>query len=163
MIKKVVNKEDVDKVVSLADEIWREHYTAIIGSAQVDYMLDKFQSARAIKDQIEEGYLYFLLGDGAKPIGYFAVQPKRKEGELFLSKFYIRRSSRGRGRGREALSFMEELAKKNSLAKIGLTVNKSNIFAIARYEKMGFKKTASPVTDIGGVFVMDDYRMEKAL
>lgn len=163
MIKKVESNEAIGQVVSLADEIWREHYTYIIGKDQVDYMLAKFQSPKAVSNQIEEGYLYFLLEEESKTIGYFAVQPREKESELFLSKFYIKNSSRGRGHGREAVDFMEELAKSNSLGRISLTVNKNNAFAIARYEKMGFKKTASPVTDIGGGFVMDDYRMERAL
>ena len=47
-------------IAALADEIWREHYTPIIGEAQVDYMLKKFQSAEQICEDIKcNDYIYF--------------------------------------------------------------------------------------------------------
>jgi hypothetical protein len=42
-------------------------------------------------------------------------------------------------------------------------VNKYNSQPIAVYEKLGFRVVAAVVQDIGGGFVMDDYRMEKTL
>ena len=36
------------KISALAGEIWREHYTPIIGAEQVEYMLAKFQTAERI-------------------------------------------------------------------------------------------------------------------
>ena len=49
------------------------------------------------------------------------------------------------------------------LGKITLTVNKNNAIAIEAYRKMGFENAGSIVTDIGGGFVMDDYKMEKSV
>lgn len=54
--------------------IWREHFTPIIGEKQVDYMLDKFQSAPAIAEQIRQGYLYFALMSDNRQIGYTAFR-----------------------------------------------------------------------------------------
>jgi len=57
-------KRRVDAVAVLADEIWREHFTPIIGTAQVEYMLAKFQSAeRIFADITENGYVYFTVSD----------------------------------------------------------------------------------------------------
>ncbi len=47
MIIEVRNEDQIDIVESLANEIWTEHYTPIIGKDQVKYMLDKFQSKDA--------------------------------------------------------------------------------------------------------------------
>ena len=47
--KKVKNSNDIDTVAQLAHEIWNQHFTSIIGKAQVDYMLDKFQLQNACR------------------------------------------------------------------------------------------------------------------
>ena len=154
-------KEKIAIIAALAEEIWREHFTSIIGKAQVDYMLENFQSEHAIFEQVKEGFLYYLIENDNSYVGYFGVLP---EGEhLLLSKFYIRATERGKGLGREALVFIENLANENTASRITLTVNKYNHQAIETYKTLGFKITESMVLEIGNGFVMDDYRMEKAL
>jgi len=44
-----------------------------------------------------------------------------------------------------------------------LSKNKNNISAVKVYEKMGFKNLGPVVQDIGNVFIMDDFRMEKLI
>lgn len=159
---KVKTDQDIILVAALAKEIWTEHYTPIIGSAQVEYMLANIQSERAIRRQIDhEGFLYFLIEANAAPAGYIGVQ--LNDTELFLSKIYVRASERGKGLGGEAVRFVTELAGKLGAEKISLTVNKNNTAAIGSYEKYGFRNLGSAVKDIGGGFVMDDYKMELTL
>lgn len=158
-IAPVADAQDVETVVSLARDIWTEHYTPIIGASQVTYMLDRFQSAEAISGQLTEGHLYFLLrSDGGEAIGYLAVVPLPDE--LFLSKIYLTAGDRGRGHGREAIQFVAALAKERGLAKITLTVNKRNTASLDAYRRIGFVVVESLVTDIGSGYVMDDYKME---
>ena len=158
----VKTNQDIVLVASLAKEIWTEHYTPIIGSAQVEYMLANIQSERAIRRQIDhERFFYFLIEADAAPVGYIGVQ--LNDAELFLSKIYVRASERGKGRGGGAVRFVTGLAKKLGAKKISLTVNKNNTAAIGSYEKYGFKNLGSTVKDIGGGFVMDDYKMELTL
>ncbi|HXY54401.1 MAG TPA: GNAT family N-acetyltransferase [Nitrospirota bacterium] len=161
MFLEVLAEHQIEIVESLAREIWTEHYVAIIGIEQVDYMLDRFQSKRAISEQIRDGALYFLMKEDEEFIGYIAVQPKGSE--LFLSKIYVRSSSRNRGYGKKAVRFAENLALEKGLRKIVLTVNKNNANAIKAYEKMGFRNVGPIVQDIGNDFVMDDFIMEKAV
>jgi RimJ/RimL family protein N-acetyltransferase len=162
VIIEVNNENQIDIVESLAREIWTEHYTPIIGKDQVEYMLDKFQSKDAISHQIEsEGFLYFLIEEEGKYIGYLGVQAKGLE--LFLSKIYVHASNRGKGFGKKAIQFLENLANKLHLNKISLTVNKNNIKSIKAYEKMGFKNLGPVVQDIGSGFIMDDFKMEKII
>lgn len=61
------------------------------------------------------------------------------------------------------MTFIESLAIEKELAMITLTVNRYNLDTIAAYKKLGFQITESMVQDIGNGFVMDDYRMEKAI
>ena len=42
-IRRVTAPEDVKTLAALADEIWHQHFTPIIGEQQVNYMLDWFQ------------------------------------------------------------------------------------------------------------------------
>ncbi len=146
---------------ALAREIWTEHYVPIIGRLQVEYMLERFQTADAIAAQLKEGYSYFLIRRSAQDIGYIAVTPAKDGNVLFLSKFYVRARERGRGYGKKALRFIEDFARRGGFPKIALTVNKNNSAAIRAYEKMGFVNAGAVVQDIGGGFFMDDYKMEK--
>ena len=156
------NKIHFEIIQTLAGKIWTEHYVPIIGSAQVDYMLDKFQSKEAVFNQItNEGYLYYIIRDNDKNIGYIAVQPKADE--LFLSKLYVKSSERGKGYGKEAMRFIEEIIKEKKLKSIILTVNKNNLNSIKAYKKMGFKCVDAIIQDIGNGFVMDDYIMKKVV
>lgn len=161
MFIEVSTENQIETVESLAREIWTEHYVPIIGKGQVDYMLDRFQSGKAISEQIRAGLLYFLIEEDSEFIGYIAVQPKGDE--LFLSKIYVKSSRRGKGYGKKAIQFVERLAKEIGSRKIVLTVNKNNINAIRAYEKVGFKNLGPVLQEIGNGFVMDDYKMEKTV
>ncbi|MGI9570005.1 MAG: GNAT family N-acetyltransferase [Desulfobulbia bacterium] len=161
LIEKVSDENQIVTIECLAYEIWNEYFTPIIGKAQVDYMLEKFQSKKAITEQIENGFLYFLIKNNIDAIGYIGVIPEEKQ--LFLSKLYITLAERGKGHGRKAIEFLEELAIEKSVDKISLTVNRNNSATINMYEKLGFENRGSTVKDIGNDFVMDDYKMEKKI
>lgn len=158
----VKDRKSVVAVETLANEIWREYYIPIVGREQVEYMLKRFQSKKAITAQIKEGFLYYLIkNERNQYIGYCGALPK--EEELFLSKVYLTAPNRGKGCGRQMIEFIEEIAQERRLQKITLTVNKNNTGAIHAYKKMGFAMTEAIVQDIGGGFFMDDYKMEKQL
>lgn len=163
----MTSPEQIAAVAALAREIWSEYYVPLIGPAQVDYMIGKFQSAAAIREQIGQGYEYFLVrraeqggGPGAD-IGYCAVQ-EQPGSLMFLSKLYLHHAARGSGTGRRCMEFIEGLAGRRGLATVWLTVNKGNP-TVHAYLRLGFRIAAELVMDIGSGFVMDDYRMEKAL
>lgn len=152
-------KNDIDTIAQLASAIWHEHYTPIIGIDQVKYMLDKFQSTKAIGKQIEQGYLYFSIYHKGNSVGYLSV--KKNGSELFLSKIYVSKDFRGHGIGKTAMFFIEQEAISKECNSIILTVNKYNTNSIKAYEKIGFINTGVKVLDIGNGYIMDDYTMEK--
>ncbi|WP_068545242.1 GNAT family N-acetyltransferase [Thalassotalea crassostreae] len=158
----VYSAEDINTVVNLADVIWHQHYTPIIGREQVLYMLDKFHTATAVNEQIhEQNFQYYLIQYQGNNVGYLAIQQRKQE--LFLSKIYLLSSMRGKGIGKQAMEFIKEQAKSLNCEAISLTVNKHNTDTIAAYKKIGFVKTGEAVFDIGNSFVMDDYLMSLSL
>jgi len=158
-VKRAKTQDDFKLVETLASQIWHEHYPSIIGLEQVEYMLAKFNSAKAIEDQVGLGAQFYYLTYNETPVGYMAIKPEANF--LFLSKLYVAKACRGKGVGRVALNFIDEEAKKQQLLGIRLKVNKYNTASIAAYEKLGFKNVKASVTDIGNGFVMDDFEMEK--
>jgi len=152
---------EIEIIATLAHTIWHEHYTSIIGAAQVTYMVDKFQSQNSINQQIKEGYLYYIINYKNKAVGYLCI--KKDKDDLFLSKIYIDKKYRGKKIGRTAMTFIESCAKDMGCTTITLTVNKNNTNSIQAYQNMGFKSKGPIVIDIGNGFIMDDFKMVKPL
>ncbi|AQQ10058.1 Spermine/spermidine acetyltransferase [Sedimentisphaera cyanobacteriorum] len=155
---KVQGEELIRRASKLAFDIWREHYIPIVGEGQVEYMLDKFQSERAISGSIADGCDYYLTEADGQDAGYFALKIE-PDGKAFLSKFYVAKGFRGQGLGRKSFEFVKRLAQKRQAEEIYLTVNKNNSDSIGIYEKLGFENRGSIVMDIGGGYKMDDYKM----
>lgn len=148
--------QQIEAVVMLADEIWHEWFPSIISNEQIDYMLERFQSVKAITEQLDSGYTYYLIRRGAVRIGYTAIRSDT-DGRLFLSKIYIKKEYRGNGYAHEVFSFLKEYCREHGLTSIWLTVNKHNDSSVAVYKKSGFRIIGEDVTDIGNGYVMDDY------
>lgn len=149
MYKLVETKEDIRKISKMAKNIWHEAYKEMISLEQIDYMLDKFLSVQAIKEQINDHYDYFILRSD-KPAGFAAIM--QKENEIFISKLYVYKEYRGKGLTTTFINYLKTFEK-----PIYLTVNKTNLKAVLLYERLGFKITESVISDIGMGFVMDDY------
>jgi hypothetical protein len=95
---KVVNTNAVEikELSDLAVKIVKEHFDPIIGAAQNDYMIKRFQSVSAITEQLEHGYQYYFVCDSAgNKVGFLAFY--LRENELYLSKFYLQKNQRGKG------------------------------------------------------------------
>ena len=158
----VITDEQVQQVADLAAEIWTQHFTPMIGAAQVRYMLENIQSADAIAEAIgQNGYVYRLICVEDEPIGYVACA--LQERSVFLSKLYLKAACRGQGYARRALEYIEQIGRDHQASDVWLTVNKHNTTVIGIYEKMGFSIEEPVVQDIGGGFVMDDYKMVKPI
>lgn len=157
-IQPAVSKEQIETIASLAFQIWHQHFIPIIGSAQVDYMLEKFQSFPALEQQINEGYEYFILNYQGKAVGYTGVH--QENNKLFLSKIYLLKEYRGKRISSSVFDFLIQLCKDRGLSNIWLTCNKNNQHTIAIYQHLGFNISDVQKADIGNGFVMDDYIME---
>ena len=136
---------DAETVAALAREIWTEHYASIISAGQIEYMLERFQSAGAITRQIAEGgYKYFVAYDGEIPAAYCAFT-KDAGGGLFLSKEYVKKELRGRGIARALIEYGAASYGLPDGTVVRLTVNKNNAGSIAAYRRLGFEITNEAV------------------
>jgi GNAT superfamily N-acetyltransferase len=163
LISKVAKQLEVAAVAELAEEIWREHFTPIIGADQVAYMLDRFQSAGAISSQLDSGTEYYMTSVDGTPVGYTALIPDEPNSRLMISKLYVKRDLRGGGVGSGLLRFIESECDIRNITTLWLTVNRFNDGPIQWYLRKGFQKVDEVKKDIGGGFYMDDFIMEKRL
>lgn len=150
--------DNIEKLTQLASEIWHEYWPCLLSDEQIEYMVEKFQSSRAIKEQIKnDNYTYYFIVSEGEIAGYAGISDKKDY--LFLSKLYIKKDFRHKGLGKLVIEKLKQM----NFPKIQLTVNKYNKNTIDAYLKYGFKIVDSVISDIGCGFVMDDYIMELPL
>lgn len=160
---KTETEEDIDILCRVAEKAWMETYENLLPKGQPEYMIEKFQSPPAVKEQMaSQGYIYrLILGDGV-PGGFVGYAPGYEgRNEIFLSKLYLLPALKGIGAARKALNLVEAEAHRLGYPSIRLTVNKGNTHAYEVYRHWGFEAVESTVTDIGSGYVMDDYIMVK--
>jgi ribosomal protein S18 acetylase RimI-like enzyme len=158
-----VNRVDqFEAVEKLAYKIIPDHYKPYIPVKNILYFLEKFQAAKAIKQQIdEEGFEYYLLTDETIYTGYLGIQVAGNV--LNLSKLYILKQYRGKGIGDLAISFVDERAAKAKVSLIELIVNKYNYETISFYEKRGYSIIESFVHNYDNVYTVEEHKMIKQL
>lgn len=153
-----VNENEIDELSAFATQIVRNHFDSIIGTAQNDYMLSKFQTVEAIAEQFVHGYRYYWAVQEGKKAGFLAFFPR--DGKMYLSKFYVHKDFRGKRIASGMFEFLVEETKKQGLDSIFLNVNRDNTEVINIYYHLGFVKTREEKNDIGSGFYMDDYVLE---
>lgn len=156
------SENDIATIANLAFVIWNEYYPAIIGQQQVNYMLQKIYSAQAIKHQMQEGQIFYIVSDDKKNVGFFSYSIKQ-DNSAFLHKLYILNDYRGKGTAQKILNFIELQLKKQAVKTYRLTVNRQNVRAINFYFKSGFKIEQVADFDIGNNFFMNDFVMIKRI
>ncbi len=150
-----VQTNELEILSMLANMVWHEAYDELLGLAQVDYMVQTFQSKIAFEEQLQKGYEYYFIVEDGVIYGYLGVV--QEETSMFLSKLYLKSEYYGKGIAQIILNLLKNECSVRSLNTIYLTVNKGNGRAIKAYERFGFIQTDSIITDIGNGFVMDDY------
>ncbi len=148
---------DISTISALATAIWNDYYMAIIGQAQVDYMLEMMYSKESITEQIEiKNHSFYVIKNVDDAIGFISIN-KVAENEWFLNKFYILQNTATKGIGSRVF---KQIIAVHQPKKITLTVNRKNFKSINFYFKNGFKIKEVKDFDIGNGFVMNDFIME---
>lgn len=164
---------DFEALARLAEMIWRAHYTGIIGSAQVDYMLAGRYTPEKLHLYLDADDRWLMLlridsSTGSRAVGYCSYaltddHDEMKHGEMKLEQLYLLPEYYGQGLGRLMMRHVEQQARARGYGTLMLQTNKRNETAIVFYCKTGFTVREEAVFDIGNGFVMDDYVMEKVL
>ena len=164
-LEPVASQGQIDTLCAIAKTVWHETFDPILPPGQTDYMIDKFQSDHAVKDQMaRQNYRYYLAKLEGEYAGFVGFAP-RYEGreETYLSKVYLLPKGRGHGVVKALFRLVEEATREEGLSKIRLTVNKKNTHAKEVYEHYGYRVVELAETDIGSGYVMDDFIMVKEL
>ncbi len=151
------NTNDIETIARLAHLIWNQHYPAIIGQTQVNYMLKLMYSHQSLQEQfIKKKHQFFLIQHNNATIGFVSVA-KQTGNSWFLNKFYVNQTKASKGIGSSAFNSLLSII---SPKKIALTVNRLNYKSINFYFKLGFKITKVADFDIGKGYKMNDFVME---
>jgi ribosomal protein S18 acetylase RimI-like enzyme len=153
---------DIPLLRQLAERVWRDYYPAIIGQAQVDYMLPLMYSEDVIRREITDGVVWEMgLGESG-PIAFLSIGLD-SDGRAKLHKLYLDTGVHGRGFGQQLIHRAIEIARELGASELWLQVNKQNARAIRAYERAGFHLEKEAVFDIGAGFVMDDFILARTV
>jgi len=157
-----VMEADVEALAALAREIWFAHYPAIIGTAQIEYMLGQRYDAGVVRAELRRDDLWWdkLMVEGAMA-GFASYFLSPAAGEMKLDKLYVHPRHQRRGYGGMMIARACAVARARGCDRLALAVNKNNRSAIDAYLKHGFRVAEAVVKDIGNGFVMDDYILVK--
>lgn len=160
----VVTEKQIVEIEEAANYVWHNYYKEIYSKEQIEYMLKKFQSKEAVKKQMSEGYLYYMLMCDENFAGYLCIQIQSDC--IFISRLYIKPEYRRQGLSKRLIAHVDSIfsSKENELnhiKKLKLNVERKNIFAINVYEHLGFKRVRSVDTDIGKGFLCKEFVMER--
>ena len=156
-----VEPADVERLAALAREIWYAHYPAIIGTAQIEYMLEQRYGLDVVREELQrEGLWWSKLMIGDEMAGFASYFLTGVAGEMKIDKLYVHPRHQRRGYGGMLIAQVRDVARSRGCDRLMLAVNRNNHGAIAAYLKHGFRVADAVMKDIGGGFVMDDYIME---
>ncbi len=159
-----IAEEDVEPLAALAREIWYAHYPAIIGAAQIEYMLGQRYNVETVRAELGQSGLWWdKLVVGTEMAGFASYFLTQAAGEMKLDKLYVHPRHQRHGYGGMMIARACWVARAQGCGRLVLAVNRSNRSAIDAYLKHGFRVADAVVKDIGDGFVMDDYIMVKAI
>jgi GNAT superfamily N-acetyltransferase len=155
---------EVETVGALAGIIWRRHYSGIIESAQIEYMLAERYRPEVLRSELGRSDLWWdvlAIDDALR--GFSCCFLTDQPGQLKLDKLYVHPDEQRAGHGERMLQRVLARGRELGCRQLMLAVNKRNLDAIAAYRKWGFAIERAVVKDIGGGFVMDDYIMARPI
>lgn len=162
---RLAEKLELPRIAEIAEPVWHEHYTPIIGKDQVEYMLQNMYSADALIKQNSEGQIFYFITENKQEIGFIAIS-KKSEGQWFLHKFYIGMNFQNLHIGGKVIDEMSALMKADDTSnkiELRLTVNRKNFKSINFYFKHGFTIETVADFDIGNGYFMNDFIMKKII
>lgn len=153
------SKNDIPLIQELCLQVWPQTYKDIISQEQIEFMLEKMYGTENLLNQLQSGFLFFILFDELTPIGYAGME--RTDDDCFkLHRLYVIIENHRKGAGSYFLSQIEQFVTEQSGSTIELQVNRANS-AVEFYKKRGFYIVKEADFDIGNGFYMNDFIMRK--
>ncbi len=116
------------------------------GLYEFDHIAFDEQAAREVLEKFLSGEMparIWLIESGGEAIGYvvltFGCSLEFRGKDAFLDEIYITENNRGRGVGRQALEFVEQVCRSERVEALHLAVERENLRAQTIYHKFGFR------------------------
>ena len=157
------NADDCMLIYELAVPSWEVAYSEILPAEQIDFMLEKMYSEEALKRQMREGHLFYIVLYDDVPGGFISFHPQ-SENLYILEKLYILPQMQGKGAGSFLVEKAEEYIRSQRCGDVlfELNVNRKNA-AVDFYRRLGFRVVREVDEDIGNGFYKNDYVMRKEI
>lgn len=141
-------KEDFDGLYAFMHPLWHDTYKDILPKPQIDFLLDKYFSQKALEKYKKEGYRYYKIDD----VGVLVFV--ERDDHVFMDKLYLLPNARGKGYAAFALNFLTTFGK-----DVQLNVNQANTRAFRCYQKNGFEILEKQEILLGNGMVNYDFAM----
>ncbi|NBS16384.1 MAG: GNAT family N-acetyltransferase [Gammaproteobacteria bacterium] len=152
-----VLKEELRLIAEWSLEIWRDYYLPeILTERELDGFWRRSYSEEKLLENVLQGAIYQWIVLAEVRIGFLSFQPEYQTNRLHLGKLYLLPRHHGCGLGRQALAYIQSVAKDLGLAEIYLYVFRKNARAIRAYQRAGFSIDRLEVTALEGGLVYDD-------
>lgn len=157
---RLLERDELSVVKSLAHDIWPRVYDYMISSEQISYMLSLMYNLDKLQQQWGEGVKFVLLEVEGMPQGFVSFE--EKDECIFLQKLYLRPEMQGLGFGKKMLQVAVDFAVDSKKPSVELTVNRNNK-SLEFYMSQGFQIKEEKDFDIGGGYFMNDYILSLAI
>lgn len=159
VVFKKADLNDSALIHTMASEVFPATYSELLTSDQMDYMMEWMYSLDSLRQQMEQGCVYYIAYREDEPCGYISVQYKGDR-VFCLHKIYVLPLFQGFGIGKilfeKAILHIRE---QNLIpCTMELCVNRQNI-AVQFYERLGMHIVQEKDSHIGQGYYMNDYIM----
>ena len=142
--KLVAKAKYIHMTADLASEVYKRCFPA----KQLDAIVESFQSADAIEEDIDNDVNYFLVFLGSQLIGYFAW--KMENTSLHLLHLYLKPAYRGKAIGRDIVASCERLARGEGRGRVWCGVN-AKALPVQQFFKARGYRSLGPAESEGGI------------
>jgi ribosomal protein S18 acetylase RimI-like enzyme len=160
-----IELDELYKVRKIAYETWPNTFGQLLPREQIDYMLQLIYNEGALKRQmLEKGHNFIVAEKDNHPLGFTSYEINYiSKPQLMIHKLYLLPMAQGLGIGAKFITLLSEIAIQNKNKQLRLKVYFKNTKAIGFYEKYGFRKIGTEMTDIGNNYTILDNVMVKEL
>jgi len=164
-----VSEEDVEALVKLGRQTFREAYIAQTSEDAMNEYLDKSFTPTKILEEIRhlQTVFYFVQKENQQ-VGYLKMRWDRTPSQLpfnlsvEIERFYLLKDFQGQGFGQSMLDFCEDFTSKKGFVWMWLLVWPENKQGLHFYQKNRFEQFATKKFEFGGE-VTDDWLMRKSV
>lgn len=152
------SENDISLIRELCMQVWPATYSSILTPDQIHYMLEWMYSPSSLKEQLNQGAIFWILYHEEAPVGYSSFE-EIGVNHYKLQKLYVLPEKQGQGAGRYLLSTIIQHIKDLGGHHLELQVNRANK-AVEFYKQLGFYIREVSDFPIGNGYYMNDFIMQ---